>query len=334
MNCKNLIIILIIIGLLFYLSPLSKKILPEFFEKTKELMDNISKKTKLHNIDTGQKLITIKENTDSFNNLEILNKIITKVTKNSRKNKIFKEYYNIDSSKTKTMEFNSKALNVTKNNIDETELIAIINTLLDIINNTEIQSINSNNILKLYKIDKNDIIKTQTSEELKYNLNFIASYYSNFYNNKINKRKKLIDNIIISTELLTLKNIFDNSFLINNIKIIPIHSKGNNLSGYDNINSNFKFLENINYDKNKYINHNNKKHTIPFKERYGSENFLVSNKIDHSYKHVSDNKNLDSIDSLLPDSFIEPNQLNNNSDYSDISDDLSSDFNKNILYAN
>lgn len=250
---------------------------------------------------------------------------------------------------TEPKDFNPNNMQSYTVSIPAPELKSVLSFLLNKINRYNLKD-GSINKISLIHIDKNDISKTETKDQIKYRLNFLVAYNSNFYNNKINKDIKEIENLILNSEIVGKRNFIEDVFLpeynnnsqlslfINKLEIIGIKSDGDYLSGYDTINSNYKFI-NSKPDKTKV---HIPEPTIPetFEKEYGlsnqlppgntiqSEKYLTTNN-----KHIKSNKDLtekqrellitDSIDSLLPDSYMEPEL--DDSLYSSSSENVSSD---------
>lgn len=352
MNFKNLLIIIILIMILLCFSSYSNKIyskLTEFFNKADYIFDSDKKKSaKLprYPISTYDDYSVDNRITD-IGSLSLYNKRLNKLTeilgivaREGRKKIKITDYSGEDIITTQQKSFNTTDSPVYKTSVSEDELRPILQYLFNKINS--VKKDKSQNKLKLVKIDKNDVNKTETKDQVEYQLSFLADYYSNFYEHKINKKIKKIDSLIINCQILVKNNDIDDIFIseksynsklypkkeglqfyINKLEIVGIESDEDYLSGYDSINSNYKFLNKPITNHIKNLNINEPEINNDFVNEYGShkphsslskinkKDYLQINKNYKPLKKKMSKKQkelliTDSIDSLLPDSYREP----------------------------
>ena len=292
--------------------------------KSYPISGNISSKT-------NNKITSTGENTIDDPRLVKLKNILRIVALKGRKQVLLKSLSNNkEINYAKPIIFNKKNLQIRERIVYPNEIKPIMDYILNQINTTKMKSDDTYHKLRLIKLNENDIIKKETKDEVKYTISFIAKYYSNFFNNKKNKRISKIDDIIFHSEIIGKKKYLDDVFitslkagknvklLINQLEITGIYSKDNYLSGYDSSNGTYKLLDNFNVNKSRNveidepirIKYDNDDHSFINLQNY-KPNKKTMVKINSNYQTDNKKSYLDSIDSLLPDSYKEPDANNN-----------------------
>ncbi|VVU95521.1 hypothetical protein CPAV1605_1272 [seawater metagenome] len=348
MNGKNFLIIVALVILLLsfssYSNSLYNKVI-EFFNSSPEIVATKNKK-KVKTLDTypisldddfsvDNRITDISTLSVYNKKLFKLNKIFGIVAREGRRKIKITEYNGEDVTTTNPKTFNENELQSYNVNVSENEARPLLEYLFKKINSLKLKNDKSINKVKLESIDKNDISKTETKDQVKYQLAFRIGYFSNFYDQKLNDKLKKIDNLIIKCEIVGKKNYIEDVFIkeydsksnlslfINKLEIVGIESDGNYLSGYDTINSNYQFLNNSKSDYKKFIKITEPQRPDTFSNEFGSKKdskslHAIDKKnafsVNNNHKRISKKMNemqrqeliTDSIDSLLPDSFREP----------------------------
>jgi hypothetical protein len=338
MKIKNLLIITILLLILLCFSQYSNKFYNKIKYQAREFFNNMIndiQKIELYpnldnNYDVENKLTNRSNININNSNLKKINFIFDKITQNNAINKSYKK----------------EILSHNKNDVNEKELGPIVEFFFKKINGFKLNDGSINKIKLSKKIDKNDVYSIDLKDGLFYKLTFTVSYFSNFYDNIKNGDKlKKIDDLIISTDIIKNKNkvsdiFIDNNYEIISLEIIGTKSGGDYLPGYDKINDKFKYLETSSVNNKKFINLLSKMEPSKnFKKKYGVDklsstlHILDDNKTFGTKKYISDetkkllisdiNSESD-IDSLLPDSYVDPSNLVLSSSYDDTSEAITS----------
>ena len=277
---------------------------------------------------TNNRLTSTGDSTIDDVRLNKLKHILRIVALRGRKQIIIKSLSNKNINYTEPIRFNLKNLPMRQKKVYPNEMKPIMDYILNQINSTKIKNDDSYHKLRLIQLHDNDLIRQETKEEVKYDLSFICKYYSNYFDNKKNNKISKIEDLIINCQIIGKKEYLDDVFItslkagknvkliINQLEITGIHSNSNFLSGYENSSNNYKLLDNFNSNKQRDIeikeptrinmDNNDDNNYINLQNYNPDKKSMV--KINNNYKEkVTKEKNyLDSIDSLLPDSYKEP----------------------------
>lgn len=280
---------------------------------------------------TNNRLTSTGNNTIDDVRLNKIKHILHLVALRGRKQIIIKSLSNKDVNYTEPIRFNLKNLPMKQKKVFANEMKPIMDYILNQINSTKIKNDDSYHKLRLIQLQDNDMTRQETKEEVKYDLSFICKYYSNFFNNKKNKKISKIEDLILSCQIIGKKEYLDDVFItslkagknvkliINQLEITGIHSSDNFLSGYEgSSSSNYKLLDNFNTNKERQIEikdpirmaiDDHDDHNYINLQNYDPDQKTMV-KINSNYKEnqaavVKEKTYLDSIESLLPDSYKE-----------------------------
>jgi hypothetical protein len=279
---------------------------------------------------TNNRLTSTGNNTIDDSRFNKIKHILHLVALRGRKQIIIKSLSNNDVNYTEPIRFNLKNLPMKQKKVFANEMKPIMDYILNQINSTKIKNDESYHKLRLIQLQDNDMTRQETKEEVKYDLSFICKYYSNFFNNKKNKKISKIEDLILSCQIIGKKEYLDDVFItslkagknvkliINQLEITGIHSNDNFLSGYEGSYSNYKLLDNFNTNKERQLEikdpirlaiDDHDDHNYINLQNYDQDKKTMV-KINSNYKEkqdviVKEKSYLDSIESLLPDSYKE-----------------------------
>lgn len=279
---------------------------------------------------TNNRLTSTGNNTIDDSRLNKIKHILHLVALRGRKQIIIKSLSNKDVNYTEPIRFNLKNLQMKQKKVFANEMKPIMDYIFNQINSTKIKNDDSYHKLRLIQLQDNDMTRQETKEEVKYDLSFICKYYSNFFNNKKNKKISKIEDLILSCQIIGKKEYLDDVFItslkagknvkliINQLEITGIHSNDNFLSGYEGSSSNYKLLDNFNTNKERQLEikdpirlaiDDHDDHNYINLQNYDLDKKTMV-KINSNYKEkqdviVKEKSYLDSIESLLPDSYKE-----------------------------